>query len=406
MDATKIQIRLLEGKSNWSSLKYNTILLRSIQGGTEVVEGKLTLPEPLPENATQTQRTKYEKKLKYFNQADNNALLVLTVNIAQETLAKLIRYSTAREVWQELHSLYDGYVEDKTYDTCMQFFSYTRHAEDDISSNISKLKNLWNILQNEISKDKVVNGNTCKCNLPELLVICKILETLSTEDYSFKSSWMLMSKNGRTIDSLTNQLCAYEKALSSQSLVKEEVMFSESKEKFKGNHNMNLFCKYCKRKGHKIIQCFKWKADGKPSKPGNEKHKTSDTNVTLVAETNSVLYYMSNKDIWYVDNGAKNHITDQSDMFQEYTPFDGNHRVTIANRDSIPALGQGTLKVKACVNGRKQIFAMKNGWYVPEMNKNFFSVSSVQDKNTDSLFIQSAEKCQIKLSGETIFVGT
>lgn len=50
----------------------------------------------------------------------------------------------------------------------------------------------------------------------DLFLICKILDTLPKEYFPFKSSWTLMTRNDRTIDNLTDQLCVYEKALSFQ----------------------------------------------------------------------------------------------------------------------------------------------------------------------------------------------
>ncbi|KAG5861007.1 hypothetical protein JTB14_015716 [Gonioctena quinquepunctata] len=53
-----------------------------------------------------------------FNQADSSALLILTVNMTKETLEKVMRFLTTRDMWLELHSLFDGNVENKTYDVC------------------------------------------------------------------------------------------------------------------------------------------------------------------------------------------------------------------------------------------------------------------------------------------------
>ncbi|KAG5891736.1 hypothetical protein JTB14_000339 [Gonioctena quinquepunctata] len=147
MEASKVQIGLLEGKSNWSTWKYKLcILLRGVRGGLEVLEGKLQAPKPLVENASQEEKSRYDKNLADFNQADSSALLILTVNMTKETLEKVMRFSTTRDMWLELHRLFDGNVENKTYDVCMQFFSYVKQADEDIATHTCKLKNLWNSL--------------------------------------------------------------------------------------------------------------------------------------------------------------------------------------------------------------------------------------------------------------------
>ncbi|KAG5878937.1 hypothetical protein JTB14_005990 [Gonioctena quinquepunctata] len=135
MEASKVQIGLLKGKSNWSTWKYKLcILLRGVRGGLEVLEGKLQAPKPLVENASQDEKSRYDKNLADFNQADSSALLILTVNMTKETLEKVMRFSTTRDMWLELHRLFDGNAENKTYDVCMQFFSYVKQADEDIAT--------------------------------------------------------------------------------------------------------------------------------------------------------------------------------------------------------------------------------------------------------------------------------
>lgn len=229
-DAHRVQIGLLEGKSNWVTWKYKImILLRGISGAIDLLEGKLVKPKPLAQNESTDDKKKYTDSLLEYTKADTNTLLILTTNITEETLTKVMRFSTAYEVWLELHRLFDGNVEDKTYDLCSQFFTYKRDSGDDIATHMSKLKNIWNQLQMEISKEKLAVSNLCNCDLPELLLICKILNTLPEEYFSFKSSWMLMPKAERSVDNLTNQLCAYEKALINKN---EEIPEALATEKF------------------------------------------------------------------------------------------------------------------------------------------------------------------------------
>lgn len=123
--------------------------------------------------------------------------------------------------------------------------------------------------------------------LPDLFLICKILGTLPEEYFSFKSSWMLMSKNDRTVDNLTNQLCAYEKALSSKGVKDkpQEILALDSlKQKSKKlKQKKKLICNYCERPNHVIKNCRKWIADGKPPKSSKPEVNSSDkcsTNMT------------------------------------------------------------------------------------------------------------------------------
>ncbi|KAL4720290.1 hypothetical protein ACJJTC_016881 [Scirpophaga incertulas] len=105
--SSKISIGLLEGKSNWSTWKYKIlVLLRNVERALDVIEGKI-----------------YE-----------------TVVGTKTTLKKVMRYTSSREVWLELHRLYDGISEDRSYNLCMEFFGFKRDLNDDIATHLSKLK--------------------------------------------------------------------------------------------------------------------------------------------------------------------------------------------------------------------------------------------------------------------------
>lgn len=408
MEFTKLQVGLFDGK-NWSTWKYKIcILLRSIPKALDVVEGNLQMPKELNPGATEQEKARYDLDVANFTKADSMALIVMTTNMTEETLQKVMRFSKAREVWLELHKLYDGVSEDKAYNICLEFFSYKRDSTDDISSYLSKLKNLWNDLKLEISKDTQSN-----CNLPELFLICKILDTLPEEFFSFKSSWMLMGKSERTIDTLTTQLCAYEKALNARNVQNcSEALVVKSGRKINDHalsknsgvkdskHKKSLVCHYCKQSGHKVRQCNKWKADGRPAKPSNQisnfsKSEGGDSGKIMGLMTFSEVNFTegSDENCWYVDNGATNHVTFKEDLFQTFKPFVDSGVMKTANGESICALGKGTVEVEAAVNGKWMKHKLLDVWYVPSIKKNLFSVLATQDLHLKSELISRTESC-------------
>lgn len=253
MEFTKVQIGLLNGKENWATWKFKiSILLRSQPGVIDVVEGNLQAPTPKGDEASTQEVTKYYSDLEKFMKADSTAMIIISSNLSDQTLEMIMRFTTAREVWLELHRLFDGVSEDKAYDICLEFFGFKRDPTLDISSNLSKLKNLWNELKLEISKDK-----NSICTLPDLFLICKSLGMLPEDYFSFKSSWMLMAKSDRTIENLTTQLCAYEKALERNSLGKEsqEALLLKSDGKFRNQYKakFNASTKQFNRKSFVIM---------------------------------------------------------------------------------------------------------------------------------------------------------
>lgn len=217
---------------------------------------------------------------------------------------------------------------------------------------MSKLKNIWSRLQYEFSKEKSSCKNNCTCSLPDLLLICKIMESLPEEYFLFKSGWMLTSKadktmadsdrvgHDKTIENLTGQLCAYEKTLQNRikevSGEKHEAFVAENTQKNR-EFKYKFACHYCKKPGHKVKFCYKWKADGKPliqEKLGEEERKV--VNAVLIVTSCNVLA-CENVDVWFVDNGATNHITFKNNLYSAYEKFEDVHSVLTADGNVLKA---------------------------------------------------------------------
>ena len=123
MDFTRIQIKPLEGKSNWLNWKGRvSILLRGTPDVMDVVEGKLKKPDEPRDDSTEAELTAYQTAYSKFLKADCSAMVILSTNMSEESYEKVRSHACAREVWLELHRLFDGINEDRAYDLCMQFF--------------------------------------------------------------------------------------------------------------------------------------------------------------------------------------------------------------------------------------------------------------------------------------------
>ncbi|KAL0849419.1 hypothetical protein ABMA28_013712 [Loxostege sticticalis] len=390
--STKISIGNLEGKANWTTWKYKiSIMLRGTTDAMEIVEGRLKRPVAPQDGAGDAAVATYDRDLARYKQADCSALLILTTNMTEETLEKVMRFESAYEVWRELHQLFDGQSEDGAYTACMDFFSFKRNMADDVSTHLSKLKNIWSKLNIEIKK------SDASSQLPDLFLICKILESLDDRFFAFKSSWLLLNKTERTIDNLTTQLCSYERALenkegisSQETLLIKEVQKSKKKDKFK------------------VKNCKKWIKDGRPPKPSSSAQTNSSKQVqsiTLMAVNAYSKAADQDRDNWFVDNGATTHIATRRDMFQKFEPFDNDQSVKTADGTMIPALGKGIVCVESNVGNKKETIQLKDVWLVPTLTKNLFSTLAAQDNMRNSLFTSTAESCQLDIDGVTRIVG-
>lgn len=181
MELTKICITKLDDH-NWVSWKYRMQALLRGHGLMDIVDGtmqKPTRPVAGGGKGDAAALDAYNRNLKEFMKLESTALLLITNNITDETLGKVIRLSTPKEVWEELHRLYEAPNESRLYDLCLDFFKLKRDVSDDMPTHISKLKNLWHNLKEELLREQ-------RAELPEILLICKILDTLP-ESYFLSS---------------------------------------------------------------------------------------------------------------------------------------------------------------------------------------------------------------------------
>jgi len=412
MDFTRVQIKQLEGKSNWLNWKGRvSILLRGIQDAMDVVEGKLEKPEEPNADATEAQREAHTK----YKKAESSALIILSTNMSEETYEKVRSHTSAREVWLELHRLFDGINEDRAYDLCMQFFCYKMSQGMDVATHVGKLKNIWRELKAELDKEENKN----------LLLMCRIIETLPSEYFSFASSWRMMNKVDRTVENLTDQLCSYERALTSKTEpVQQEALFAKStyvnsahKEKrqtkgFKPKKQQTIICHYCKTNGHIVRNCEKWIADGKPRKPKVEMN-TSQGNTSRLA--NLVLLSTVHPEVcavdecasdnWYVDNGATTHLTFRSDILSNFRKFSESKNLQIADGNYVQAIGMGMVHMDTVINGEHFEIKLENVWLVPKLKRNLFSVLAAQDKHENSVFESTSRNCYLKVNDKKVLTG-
>lgn len=64
------------------------ILLKSLPGALDVVEGNLQRPNEFDKSVEQTNKAKYDSYLASFMKANSNALLVITTNMTERKYLK------------------------------------------------------------------------------------------------------------------------------------------------------------------------------------------------------------------------------------------------------------------------------------------------------------------------------
>lgn len=90
----------------------------------DIVEGKVRIPERPVVTAGDvgTSLGAYNRMLREYQRDLSTGLLLITNNISDEILDKVMTFSHPKDVWDELHRLYHGMNEDRLYEACLAFF--------------------------------------------------------------------------------------------------------------------------------------------------------------------------------------------------------------------------------------------------------------------------------------------
>ena len=152
-------------------------MLRGVKYAFEIIDGRLNMPDQPAVGAADEANDQFRSELEAFNKAEVAALQILTSHMSIEILIVVKRFRSAREMWLELERLFDGYSEDRLYSLGMQFFSSVE-LDQEMSIHLSRFKTLFNDFNTEFRRSGVQE-------LPEILLILKILNSLPKEYLSF-----------------------------------------------------------------------------------------------------------------------------------------------------------------------------------------------------------------------------
>ncbi|XP_044760209.1 uncharacterized protein LOC123317668 [Coccinella septempunctata] len=395
-------IKPLSSEADWSIWKHKLRdMLDYHEGALDVIDGKLVKPEPLRNDASESNIKKHRQASELFRKANSYAKSMISSSVTDAVYQKIMDKQTAREAWEALKLNFEASSKDQLFKVCTDFFAFSWVIGEDVSTHIAKLRNLWNELNNGL---KAKNENI----LPDLILVCKVLKILPDEFENFKSSWMLLSKNEeRTFDELVTQLCMYERNFrKTTDSGSGEALFAkiDKTKKYQGfkKSKANDTCNYCKKKGHWVNTCKRWIADGRPSRTKDSpQSNTLDTNVALCASGEDE----TGTSVWWIDNGATKHVTNCPDQFVDFHKFRSPCVIRAAGKETLEAIGKGTIEISSFTEDCKLEITLNEVWYVPKISKNLFSVLAAQDRNKNSRFYSTSTKCSLEVNGKVVLCG-
>ena len=249
----KFEVHRFDGK-DFFLWKFQMKVFLSGQEMWEVVDGSEACPVPAVANEPTADEvvaiTTWKKK-------NNKSMMYLTQALSKGQLAKVINCDSSKAIWDRLCAVHEQKDETSIHMVQQQFFDYRMENGDDVSTHIAKVESLARRLKDlgEAQSDTAV--------------ITKILWTLPPTFRSLVSAWDSTPADERTLQNLTARLLKEEemnKKVASHSQDDKAETFvahggghrqrpSSGRSKPK-NGKFTGECNHCKKKGHKIVDCW------------------------------------------------------------------------------------------------------------------------------------------------------
>ncbi|UYV79065.1 hypothetical protein LAZ67_17000981, partial [Cordylochernes scorpioides] len=277
-----------------------------------------------------------------WNKRNDKAMVIISTAIVFKQLEHLITCDTAQKQWTRLKSIYEQRSTKSLLVIQQQFYSYKMNEKDAMSKHISKIEGLIKQL----------------CELGEKLsedaFMAKVLGSLPSKYAHFLTAWDSVTQTEQTKENLNARLLQEEIRLDQKDQQDDATAFKAT-----ANYNWkkNKTCNYCKR-----------------------------------------------PDVWYLDSGASEHMTNRIDWFSEFNELDEEYQVKLGDNHVINASGKGTILISCYVDGEWTKGILKNVLYVPEIRKNLFSAGEAT--NLGNKIITEKETCNIFMNDKKVACGT
>ncbi len=402
----KIQIPKLKGKSNWSVWKLQIESSLQYHDFEGVLTGQIVEPAVLPADASNQQKKEHEAALKAYKKANGFSVTLISTSVEDEPLQLIMMYKTAREMWLKLTASYEQKSEQRLEHLYLQLLEYRKDASDSIATHISKLQKLWLELNEESMR-------VDRANLPQTLLLMRILSTLPQEYFEFRTTWESVPRDQRTVEYLQERLTMVEMRVS-QKRAEEPGTCTALISKFKQNSvtkqkqaadfkpkkdHSKIKCYSCGNKGHFQNKCPNLKKDD------NDKKKDSDHSHKAEALCGVALVMdgVSESSVWISDTGASHHMTNSTAYFSSYKMFDEPRPIIVGNQRTMLAYGSGNIRVEALVDDVWREHYLSDVWYAPDVVKNLFSVPAAADKGLTYRLDKS--RCELVKQDTVIVTG-
>lgn len=352
-----IDVEKLEEEAEWQRWKCNIRLMLRYHGLLEIVDGVEKKPSPEETAISVTDWTR----------RDAQAQLIITTHIDMAIFKRLGTFESSCEAWQRLISIYEQSSKHRLDRFSEEFFTAKKDRGQDMMSYVSNMQRTFHDLRNEMM-------NQLKVDLPEQLLMLRIMSTLPEEYSAFRQIWEATSLEERSMDVLIEGLRMFDLNDATDRSTTTFVTNNGQATKLKNIvFRAGKICYYCRTEGHFAREC----------------KMTRSENIE--------------ENYWIFDTTATSHLTGIRELFNEYSPFSKLRNVYLADGSKFQAMGTGNISLQTQVGNSWRNIDLNNVWYVPNIEVNLFAASASLEKGDEWMLMRDRVTC--RRNGKILLVG-
>ena len=211
----KVHMQKLDGAQSWRRWKRQMELMLKHHGVLDIAQGLRTMPVMFDHadgaNADEVAGTEqaHKERVKAYEKDDSLAQVLMVSAVDDAHVELTATCNSAREIWQKLLSIYEQSSSQRLDRTLEQFFSAKVSDNEELVQYISRLQLTFREVNEELQKH---NANA----LPDIVLMSRIMSTLPSEFFEFKSVWESIPLTERSVDLLIERIRLIESRLPSK----------------------------------------------------------------------------------------------------------------------------------------------------------------------------------------------